>query len=264
MKLAAAMSPGGSPDIRNAMAPAAVITVTTHGVSKRLRRARLTGSSPSSDSWARVRDAPARGCMVPWNMLETMSHTAAALAAPARSGANVAPSDLARSPLSGPGPSTPSHTTGRTTKYRLAAPAETSMARGTLRSKRTVSPTWQVAASNAGAANPTRYRPAMALVTAANGPWKGRVRWKLVARRQSTRPASTGTAAARRASDVDRAPITTDSRVTQRMPSRLTTVKTKTMAAASHLTPTPGRYHSWMAVAENRAVNPQVGTHPHQ
>ena len=54
------------------------------------------------------------------------------------------------------GAKTPSQITGRTRKYTLAIAPLASMARGTFFSGSLVSPTWQVAASKAGAAKPIR------------------------------------------------------------------------------------------------------------
>ena len=85
-------------------------------------------------------------------------------------------------PISSPpiaaGPTEPSHTRGSTTKNSPAIAPLAKMARGTLRAGSFVSPTWQVAASNAGAAKPTRYRPAIAEVTTPKKPSKGVSRWK--------------------------------------------------------------------------------------
>src|SRR5665648_430485 len=47
-----------------------------------------------------------------------------------------------------------------------AMPADASMARGTFLAGSLVSPTWQAAASKAGAVNPIRYRPAITSVMA--------------------------------------------------------------------------------------------------
>ena len=60
----------------------AVSSVATQGASVRVRRARLRGSRPSSESCESVRDAPASGCSVPWNMFSTMNQIAAARAKP--------------------------------------------------------------------------------------------------------------------------------------------------------------------------------------
>jgi hypothetical protein len=105
------------------------------------RKAKKRGSSPSSLSWESVRAAPAKGCSVPWNIFNMMNQMAAALAKLPRSGAKVGPSTVARSLPSGSGPRTPSQTTGRMMKYKPAIKALASMARGTLRSGSTVSPT---------------------------------------------------------------------------------------------------------------------------
>ena len=155
------MTHTGSPPNRNSVAITAVSSDATQGASVRDRRARIRGSSPSSDSCDSVRAAPVSGVSVPWNMLKTMNQMAAALAALPNSGANVGPSTWAStdaSPLPPivPAPSTPSHTTGSTRKYRVAIEALAYIARGTFFSGSTVSPTWQEAASKAGAAKPMR------------------------------------------------------------------------------------------------------------
>jgi hypothetical protein len=103
-----------------------------------------------------VRDAPASGCIVPMNMFATMNQIAAALAPPASSGAKVGPSVSIRSPPIPPEPMEPSHTRGKAMKKRPAMAPLAKIARGTLRAGFLVSPTWQAAASNAGAAKPTR------------------------------------------------------------------------------------------------------------
>src|SRR5205823_8755388 len=118
---------------------------------------------------------------VPWNMLSTMNQRAAALAALPKTGANVGPRAWAStddSPLMAVGPSTPSHTTGSTRKYSVAIQALAYIARGTFLSGSIVSPTWQEAASKAGAAKPIRYSPAMALVRPPKRPANGDCRWK--------------------------------------------------------------------------------------
>ena len=53
-------------------------------------------------------------------------------------------------------------------------------------------------------------------------------------------------------------------RASARTPRRLMAVKTRTMPTASGVTGTNGTHHSWSALAERIAVNPQVGTQPHQ
>src|SRR6266849_1636142 len=125
------------------------------------------------------------------------------------------------------------------------------IARGTLRDQRTVSPTWQAAASNAGAAKPIRYRPAIALVTAPHVPGNGCERWKVVARCQLSPPS--GATAEMTASPADAVAIGTAMRVTQRTPpKRLTAVKPSTISAARNFTGIHGRYHWWSADAESR------------
>ncbi len=94
----------------------AVATVATHGASLRSRQPKIRGSNPSSASCDNVRAAPARGCSVPWNMLNIMNQIAAALAKEPSSGAKVGPSSSARSRPSAAGPSTPSQTTGSSRK----------------------------------------------------------------------------------------------------------------------------------------------------
>ena len=94
----------------------AVIDVAIHGASLRSRQPKKRGSNPSSASCDRVRAAPASGCSVPWNMLNIMNQIAAALAKEPNTGAKVGPSSSARSRPSACGPSTPSQTTGSSTK----------------------------------------------------------------------------------------------------------------------------------------------------
>ena len=91
MKFAAAIIHVGTPSRSAPIARPAVSRVGIHGTSRRLRLAHERGSSPSSDSWESVRDAPASGCSVPMNMLAIRNQIAAALAAPASSGAKVGP-----------------------------------------------------------------------------------------------------------------------------------------------------------------------------
>jgi hypothetical protein len=150
------------------------MSVVTHGTSRRERLAQDRGNSPSSDSCDSVREAPASGCIVPMNMLATMNQTAADLAIPASSGAKVGPSVALSCSLPIPSrPIVPSQTSGRTMKNSPAIVPEANTERGRLRAGSRISPTWQVAASNAGAAKPTRYRPAIAEVSAPNAPSKG-------------------------------------------------------------------------------------------
>src|SRR5437762_5825825 len=259
------MTHTGSPPRRNSVAITAVSTEATQGASVRDRRARIRGSSPSSDSCDSVRAAPVSGVSVPWNMLKTMNQMAAAWAALPNSGATVGPSTSAStdaSPLPPivPAPSTPSHTTGSTRKYSVAIEALAYIARGTFFSGSTVSPTWQAAASKAGAAKPIRYRPAMALVMLPNTPLNGVSRWKDEACTQLTCPVSTGTSAERKASAADPQAITTATRVTTFMPARFKAVNVATMMTASSFTGIHGRYHWWSASADRMAVSPQVGT----
>ena len=110
------MTQGGSPESRKRIDIPAVRRVATQGASVRVRRAKLRGSRPSSDSCESVRAAPASGCSVPWNMLSTMNQIAAARAKPPNSGANVGPSVSISSRSIPPGPITPSQTTGSATK----------------------------------------------------------------------------------------------------------------------------------------------------
>jgi len=85
-----------------------------------------------------------------------------------------------------------------------------------------------------------------------------------VAWRQSTCPLSMGITPDRKASAAETVAMGIARRVTQRTPHRLTARKNRIRAVARARTGTPGRYHSWSAVAESRAVTPQVGTQPHQ
>ena len=110
------MSQVGSPASRNAIAGRAVSSVATQGTSARERRASRRGSSPSSASCISVREAPANGCSVPWNMFSIMNPIAAARAALPNTGAKVGPRTCARSCCRVSGPSTPSQTTGNSTK----------------------------------------------------------------------------------------------------------------------------------------------------
>ena len=96
MRFAAAISQVGSPASRKAIAISAVSQVATHGTSRFERSASTRGSSPSSESCESVRDAPASGCSVPWNMLKTMNQIAAALAPLPSKGPKVGPSEPAR------------------------------------------------------------------------------------------------------------------------------------------------------------------------
>ena len=98
------------------MAMPAVSSVATQGTSVRERSASMRGSRPSSASCIRVRDAPASGCSVPWNMLNIMNQIAAALAVLPNSGAKVGPRSWPGRPAAASGPKTPSQTTGSTTK----------------------------------------------------------------------------------------------------------------------------------------------------
>jgi dienelactone hydrolase len=68
----------------------------------------------------------------------------------------------------------------------------------------------------------------------------------------------------RNARSAEAAAIGIARRVTHLMPHRLTAVKNAINAIATSSTGIPGRYHCWIADAERTAVNPQVGTHPHQ
>jgi hypothetical protein len=117
VKFAAAIIQIGSPMMRKTMAVPAVSSVAAHGQSVRLsRRERKRGSSPSSASCDMVREAPAKGCIVPWNMLSMMNQIAAALPKLPSNGAKVGPSTVARSSPSLSGPSTPSQTSGSAMK----------------------------------------------------------------------------------------------------------------------------------------------------
>jgi len=114
--LAAASIQMGSPASRKITDIPAVSRVATQGQSVRERRARRRGRRPSSESCESVREAPARGCRVPWSMLVTMNQIAAERPRPPSRGAKVGPSVAVRSSCSVCGPKMPSHTTGRTTK----------------------------------------------------------------------------------------------------------------------------------------------------
>src|SRR4051812_12248909 len=138
------------------------------------------------------------------------------------------------------------------------------MARGTFFSGSSVSPTWQEAASKAGAAKPIRYKPAMALVSPPNSPVNGELRWNDDAWCQPTCPVTTGTTPDRKASAADPPAMTTATRVTRFIPARFRAVKVATMMTASSFTGIHGTYHWCSADAERMAVSPQVGTHPHQ
>jgi hypothetical protein len=87
VKLAAAMSQIGSPMSRSAIAMAAVSRVAAQGQSFADRSPRNRGSTPSSLSCDSVREAPASGWSVPWNMLNIMKPIATALPALPNSGA---------------------------------------------------------------------------------------------------------------------------------------------------------------------------------
>ena len=141
-------------------------------------------------------------------------------------------------------------------KYSDARPALANMARGTLRLGSTVSPTWQAACSNAGAAKPIRYSPAMTLVSSPNQPANGTVRWNVKACCQSTPPSRIGTTAERNASAADAVAIGIARRITHFTPHRLITVKNTTMVAAIQGTGIDGRYHWLMADLMARATYP--------
>jgi len=66
-----------------------------------------------------------------------------------------------------------SQTSGRMMKNSPAIAPLANTARGRLRAGSFISPTWRVAASNAGAAKPTRYRHAIAEVSVPKAPSKG-------------------------------------------------------------------------------------------
>jgi len=143
--------------------------------------------------------------------------------------------------------------------------ALTRTARGTFFSGSIVSPTWQVAASKAGAAKPMRYSPAIALVSAPNQPGNGIVRWKVVACFQSTAPVRTGPKAEINARPAENVAKTIASRAAHFTPQRFTAAKMITSPLASHGTRSfEACAHSSSAFAENIAVRPQVGIQPHQ
>src|SRR5262245_59734053 len=130
------------------------------------------------------------------------------------------------------------------------------IARGTLRLGSIVSPTWQAAASNAGAAKPIMYSPAMNPVSSPNHPSNATVRWNELACRQSTLPATTGASAETSARSADAVAIGMVSRPAHLTPHRLTAAKPTTREQARAVVGIDGRYHSWIAAAEKIAVNP--------
>ena len=138
----------------------------------------------------------------------------------------------------------PNQTIGSTPKNSPASAPLASIARGTLRCGSRVSPTWQAAASKAGAAKPIRYRPAIRLVSVPNQPENGVVSVNVVARCQSTWPDKMGTRPEIKASAADTVAAGTASRVTHLMPTKLSAVKATTSPTASDVTGTPGKYHS--------------------
>ena len=104
----------------------------------------------------------------------------------------------------------------------------------------------------------------MALVSCPKTPWKGVRRWNVVACCQLTWPLTMGMSAERKARVAEAVAMGSARRVAQRTPHRFTAVKASTSPLARSGIGTPGRYHSWMAVAERIAVRPHVGTQPHQ
>src|SRR5689334_8463251 len=104
----------------------------------------------------------------------------------------------------------------------------------------------------------------MALVAFPNSPGKGVSRWNVAARCQSTVPQKTGMIAERKASTADIVAIGTASLPAHLTPARFTSVNSATIPHAIAGTEAVGRNHCLIAEAESRAVNPQVGTHPHQ
>ncbi len=89
-------------------------------------------------------------------MLNIMNQMAADLPNPPTSGAKVGPRARARSSPRRLGPRVPSQTMGRTQKYIAAMAPLASIERGRFLAGSAVSPTWQAAASKAGAAKPIR------------------------------------------------------------------------------------------------------------
>ena len=81
---------------------------------------------------------------------------------------------------------------------------------------------------------------------------------------QSAEPARTGAIIETKASPAETVAIGMLSLVTHLMPARFTAANKATRKQAIVATGTPGSAHWLMAAAENRAVSPQVGTHPHQ
>jgi hypothetical protein len=126
-----------------------------------------------------------------------MNQIAAAFAPPASSGANVGPEGGHQLALQRAGARGAEPDDGDRDEVQRRHAGGRVDGRGTLRSGSIVSPTWQVAASKAGAAKPMRYSPAIALVIARTGPER-RHEWKDVARSQSTVPETTGTRAEQR------------------------------------------------------------------
>lgn len=106
-------------------------------------------------------------------MLSTMNMTAAALPALPNNGAKVGLRNKARSLPRGSDSRLPSQTMARTMKKTPASKPLANIVRGTTLAGATVSPTWQAAASKAGAANPMSYRPAMRPVSWPNQPGNG-------------------------------------------------------------------------------------------
>src|SRR5262245_42747454 len=106
--------------------------------------------------------------------------------------------------------------------------------------------------------------PAITEVRLPNQPSNGVVSVKSIACRQSTVPLRIGTSDERKASAAETVAIGIASRATHLIPQKFTRVNAITIAEAPAATGRPGRYHCWMAEADRIAVNPQVGTQPHQ
>src|SRR5215468_5925504 len=104
----------------------------------------------------------------------------------------------------------------------------------------------------------------MTEVRSPNHPGKGDVRVKVVACLQSTSPLRIGIRDDKNAREAEATAIGIASRVTHFIPHRFTNVKNKTIVVATAATGRLGKYHCWMAAEDRSAVNPQVGTQPHQ
>src|SRR5262249_35779916 len=104
----------------------------------------------------------------------------------------------------------------------------------------------------------------MTEVRSPNHPGKGDVSVKVVACLQSTSPVRIGIKKDKNGKKAEATAIGIASRVTNFTPQRFTNVKNKPIAVATAATGRLGKYHCWMAAEDRSAVNPQVGTQPHQ